>query len=401
MITYDHIIIGVGSMGSAACYHLARRGKSVLGLEQFTIPHDLGSHAGETRIIRKAYFEHPDYIPLLIRAYENWEELMERSGRQLFHKTGLFYAAPKGHELISNIKRSAALYNITLETKRPSAFALPADYESLFEPDAGFVEPENTIKTFVHHAIESGAEIHEREQVLGWSLEQVDDIGAVSSEQNTVSATQRNEELAVSSKKSFVIVRTNIAEYRCRKLIITAGAWSAKMIPGIDKHLKVTRQVLAWLKPAEPEQFTEEKFPCWLIATENSDGAYYGFPIIPSHPGGLKLAYHYPGEGTEADQVDRQVNAADTENLRSFAQQFLPQGSGEIESTKVCLYSNSPDENFVIDNLPGMEEHVCVAWGFSGHGFKFVPVVGEILADLAMYHRTALDIGFLSAKRFS
>ncbi|HEX5668978.1 MAG TPA: N-methyl-L-tryptophan oxidase [Chitinophagaceae bacterium] len=374
MITYDHIIIGVGSMGSAACYHLARRGKSVLGLEQFTIPHELGSHAGETRIIRKAYFEHPDYIPLLIRAYENWQELMERSGMQLFHKTGLFYAAPKDHELIRNIKRSAALYNIPLETNRPSAFALPADYESLFEPDAGFVEPENTIRTFVHHAIEFGAEIHEREQVLGWSV-------------------------MPEEGHSFVIVRTNIAEYRCRKLIITAGAWSAKMIPGIDKHLKVTRQVLAWLKPAELEQFTEEKFPCWLIATENSDGAYYGFPVIPSHPGGLKLAYHYPGEGTEADQVNREVDAADTENLRLFARRFLPQGGGEIESTKVCLYSNSPDENFVIDNLPGMEEHVCVAWGFSGHGFKFVPVVGEILADLAMYHKTALPISFLSAKR--
>ena len=397
MITYDHIIIGVGSMGSAACYHLARRGKSVLGLEQFTIPHELGSHAGETRIIRKAYFEHPDYIPLLIRAYENWQELMERSGRQLFHKTGLFYAAPKGHELIRNIKKSAALYNIPLETNRPSAFALPADYESLFEPDAGFVEPENTIRTFVHHAIEFGAEIHEREQVLSWMVVSGDSGVSISSELYSNSEGQNVK--AVSSEQSYVVVRTNMAEYRCKKLIITAGAWSAKMIPGIDKHLKVTRQVLAWLKPAKPERFTEEKFPCWLIATENSGGAYYGFPIIPSHPGGLKLAYHYPGEDTEADQVNREVNAADTENLRLFARQFFPQGCGEIESTKVCLYSNSPDENFVIDNLPGMEEHVCVAWGFSGHGFKFVPVVGEILADLAMYHKTELPISFLSAKR--
>lgn len=390
MITYDHIIIGVGSMGSAACYYLARRGKSVLGLEQFTIPHELGSHAGETRIIRKAYFEHPDYIPLLIRAYENWQELMERSGKQLFHKTGLFYAAPKGHELISNIKRSAALYNIPLETNWPSAFALPADYESLFEPDAGFVEPENTIRTFVHNAIEFGAEIHEREQVLSWSVEPGEGVGA-----------EKSEQMAVGSEQSFVVVRTNMAEYRCKKLIITAGAWSAKMIPGIDKHLRVTRQVLAWLKPAEPDQFKEEKFPCWLIATENGDGAFYGFPVIPSHPGGLKLAYHYPGDDTEADDVDRTVGDRDTEDLSLFARKFLPSGFGEVESTKVCLYSNSPDENFVLDNLPDMEQHVCVAWGFSGHGFKFVPVVGEILADLAMYHKTELDIEFLSAKRFS
>lgn len=373
MITYDHIVIGVGSMGSAACYHLARRGRSVLGLEQFTIPHELGSHSGETRIIRKAYFEHPDYIPLLIRAYENWQELMERSGKQLFHKTGLFYAAPKGHELIENIKRSAALYKIPLEVNWPSAFTLPADYESLFETDAGFVEPENTIRTLVHHAISFGAEIHEREQVLEWRID--------------------------NSEQPLVIVRTNIAEYSCKKLIITSGAWSGKMIPGIEKHLKVTRQILAWLKVEESEQFTEGKFPCWLIATEKDKGTYYGFPIIPSHPGGLKLAYHYPGKYTEADHVDRAVDDSDTEDLTLFVQKFLPSGCGEIESTKVCLYSNSPDEHFVIDNLPGMEEHVCVAWGFSGHGFKFVPVVGEILADLAMYHKTEMPISFLSAKR--
>jgi sarcosine oxidase len=256
MITYDHIVIGVGSMGSATCYHLARRGKSVLGLEQFTIPHELGSHAGETRIIRKAYYEHPDYIPLLIRAYENWYELVERCGKPLYHKTGLFYAAPKDHELIRNIKKSAALYNIPLVSNPSSKFNLPANYESLFEPDAGFVEPENTIRALVHHAIESGAEIHEREQVLGW---RVDDS-------EWISVTDAPE--VVNDHQSSVIVQTNIAEYRCRKLIITAGAWSAKLIPGIEKYLSVTRQVLAWLKPAEAEQFTEEKFPCWLIATE-------------------------------------------------------------------------------------------------------------------------------------
>ncbi len=374
MISYDHIVIGVGSMGSAACYHLARRGRSVLGLEQFTIPHELGSHAGETRIIRKAYFEHPDYIPLLIRAYENWQELTERSGKQLYHKTGLFYAAPKGHELINSIRRSAELYNIPLESGVPTKFSLPTGYESLFEPDAGYVEPENTIRALVHHAIDLGAEIHEREQVLGWNG---------------------------GGQPGYVTVRTNIAEYRCKKLIVTAGAWSAKMIPGIDKHLRVTRQVLAWLKPAEPEQFTKEKFPCWLIATENDKGAYYGFPIIPSHLGALKFAYHYPGSDTEADSVNRKVVIEDTENLLDFARKFLPPASGEIESTKVCLYSNSPDENFVIDNLAGMEDQVCVAWGFSGHGFKFVPVVGEILADLAMYGKTSLPIEFLNAGRFS
>jgi glycine/D-amino acid oxidase-like deaminating enzyme len=136
-----------------------------------------------------------------------------------------------------------------------------------------------------------------------------------------------------------------------------------------------------------------------MVATDHQDGVYYGFPITSSHPGALKLAYHWPGSTTDPDEVNRLVNASDVADLEDFLKTFLPAGYGELESSKVCLYSNSPDEHFVIDNLPGMEEKVCVAWGFSGHGFKFVPVVGEILADLAMYHRTELPIQFLSANR--
>ncbi|HSF45492.1 MAG TPA: N-methyl-L-tryptophan oxidase [Chitinophagaceae bacterium] len=371
MIHFDHIVIGVGSMGSATCYHLAKRGRSVLGIEQFTIPHELGSHTGESRIIRKAYYEHPDYIPLLIRAYEHWDELTERSGKTLYHKTGLIYAAPKDHLLLQNIRNAAHAYNIPLQWNISSSFSLPESFHTLFEPDAGFVEPENTIRALVKHAIDSGAEIHEREQVLDWSIESNGDV----------------------------VVRTTLSEYSCKKLVITSGAWSKKIIPGIGHRLRVTRQVLAWFKPAEPQLFDEHAFPCWMVATGQDDGVYYGFPINSSHPGALKLAYHWPGTETDPDLVDRMVVPGDVQQLEDFLQIYLPSGYGEIESTKVCLYSNSPDEHFVIDNLPGKEEKVCVAWGFSGHGFKFVPVVGEILADLAMYHKTDLPIGFLSAKR--
>jgi sarcosine oxidase len=372
MIHYDHIVIGVGSMGSATCYQLARRGRSVLGLEQFSIPHELGSHAGESRIIRKAYYEHPDYIPLLLRAYENWNELMERSGKTLYHKTGLLYAAPKGHQLIRNIRNAADKFGIPLLSNISSSFSLPDNFETLFEPDAGFVEPENTIRTLVKHAIDLGAEIHEREEVLGWTMD----------------------------SNGTMVVSTNISEYSCNKLVITSGAWSGKIIPGIKGRLRVTRQVLAWFKPAQHDRFSEQDFPCWMVATDHQDGVYYGFPITSSHPGALKLAYHWPGAETEPDKVERLVSQADVDDLEGFLKNYLPAGFGNIESTKVCLYSNSPDEHFVIDNLPGMGEKVCVAWGFSGHGFKFVPVVGEILADLAMYHRTALPINFLNASRF-
>ncbi len=367
---YDHIVIGVGSMGSATCFQLAKRGVSVLGIEQFSTPHELGSHAGESRIIRKAYFEHPHYIPLLIRAYENWKEISQRCGRDLYHRTGLFYAAPKGNPLLENVKKSAALYQIPLQENIASPFDLPADYETLFEPDAGYVEPEQTIRAFVKEAKALGAAIHEGEKVKDWQVE-----------------------------ARGVLVSTDAGEYLCKKLVITAGAWSAKIVPGIAQHLNVTRQVITWLRPLDPSLFSANKFPCWMIATDNSGGTYYGFPILPEHPGALKIAYHFPAESTDADEVNRTVTDADTGHLHKFMETYLPAGTGDTDSSKVCLYSNSPDEHFVIDNMPGFEECVCVAWGFSGHGFKFVPVVGEIMADLAMYGRTELPIGFLNASR--
>lgn len=362
-------------MGSSTCYQLAKRGMRVLGLEQFNTPHEWGSHAGDTRIIRKAYFEHPDYIPLLIRSYENFKEISERSGKQLYHQTGLFYAAPQGHELLENIKHAAALYGIPLMPGPHPAFTLPEGFEGLFEPEAGFVEPENTIRAFVSEARKLGADIHEGERLLNWKI-----------------------------NDGLVNVYTNKAEYGCKKLVITAGAWSAKTIPGIQEKLKVTRQVLVWVKPSQPEQFSETRFPCWVINNGSSSGSYYGFPIIPERPGALKIAHHWPDLQTDPDQVDRVVHARDTDHLIQFIGQCIPSvhiSDPEAMETKVCLYSNSPDEHFVIDNLPGMEAYVSVAWGFSGHGFKFAPVVGEVLADLAMYHKTELPIGFLNAGRFS
>jgi sarcosine oxidase len=372
---YDHIVIGVGSMGSATCYYLAKRGCSVLGLEQFSTPHENGSHAGESRIIRKAYYEHPDYIPLLIRAYENWQEISERAGKALYHRTGLFYAGPAHHPLLENIRRASSEYHIDLDERSSSAFNIPPGYETLFEPDAGYVEPENTIRAYVQHARQSGATILENTTVLNWRLD-----------------------------NDRVLVETNSGTFSCSKLVITAGAWSGKMIAGIDKHLNVTRQVLLWVKASDPSRFTGEHFPCWMMMEPGKDGVFYGFPVHPDHPGAIKLAYHHPAEKTDPDHVNRQVTPEDVQHLSDFLKTYLPSVSGggqiTIDQTKVCLYSNSPDEHFVIDNLPGMEEHVCVAWGFSGHGFKFVPVVGEIMADLAMYNKSSLPVGFLNASRF-
>jgi len=374
---FDHIVIGVGSMGSAACYYLAKRGRTVLGVEQFGTPHENGSHAGESRIIRKAYYEHSDYIPLLKRAYENWGEISQLSGKELFRRTGLIYAGPSGHPLIQNIRNSAAMYGIKLENDVSTKFLLPPGFDTLLEPEAGYVEPENTIRAYVDHARQLGATILENTTILDWRME-----------------------------GDIVAVETNKEVFTCNKLVISAGAWSGKLIPGISESLHVTRQILLWVKPADPLPFTANNFPCWMIMDPSSPGVYYGFPIHPEHPGAIKLAYHYPGEPADPDNVNRQVTENDILQLKEFLVNYLPALCGAdledimVDSSKVCLYSNTPDEHFVIDNLPGAEEKVCMAWGFSGHGFKFVPAVGEILADLAMYHRTQLPVRFLNAGRF-
>jgi sarcosine oxidase len=378
--SFDVIIIGVGSMGSSACYHLAKRGYKVLGIEQFGISHEFGSHAGQSRIIRKAYFENSDYVPLLNRAYENWKALEEETGSQLYFKTGLVYFGDPGHLLIQGVKQSASLYNIPLETvdelpdRRFHQFKIPSEFETLWEPEAGFITPEKAIQLYAKQAIKNGAEIHDNEKVMDWKI-----------------------------NGSSIVVTTHKKIYHCNKLIITAGAWTRKIISSISDIIKITRQFVAWIKPKEWENFTLNNFPCWLMADDSKPGCYYGFPILPENfgpPVGLKLAHHYPALETDPDNVDRKMNIDDEDDLKYVLNKYLPGIFESILSYKICLYANSPDEDFIIDNLPGYENHVTIACGFSGHGFKFTSVVGEILADLAIDGKTKLSIGFLSAKRF-
>jgi len=373
---FDVIVIGVGSMGSSACYFLAKRGYHVLGIEQFDIPHERGSHAGQSRIIRKAYFEDPGYVPLLNRAYDNWKNLEDVTGTQLYFRTGIVYAGEPTNEMIKGVKRSADLYGISLEDidkKRFPQFELPENFEILFEPEAGFITPEKAVTLYAQQAIKNGATIQKEESVVEWR-----------------------------KKESEILVITNKNTYRCKKLVITAGAWAGKMIPGMDIEIKVTRQFVAWLKTTA-KNFDLNSFPCWMIADDKRPGAYYGFPVLPEsfgQPTGLKLAHHYPGNIADPDNVNRKTTTEDTENLEYVLQKYLPTAVGSLEQSKICLYANSPDENFIIDRLPGYEDQVVIACGFSGHGFKFVSVVGELLADLVEERKTAQSIEFLSATRF-
>ena len=369
-------------MGSSTCYHLASRGCRVLGLEQFDISHEFGAHAGQSRIIRKAYFENSDYVPLLERAYANWHSLEEETGTQIYFKTGLVYFGPPNQMLMKGVRDSASLYNVALEnvdhasaTKRFPAFRIPGDFEILFEPEAGFVTPENAIRQYAQQATKEGADIHPHEKVLGWKQ----DGGGV-------------------------VVTSDRGVYSCKKLVITAGPWAGKLIPTLANKLKITRQFVAWINPRKWKDFELNNFPCWLMTDDSRPGCYYGFPILNESkfgpPDGLKLAHHYPARETDPDRVDRQITPEDEEDLKYVLDKYLPGCFESLLSYKICLYANSPDEDFIIDKLPGYDDHVIIACGFSGHGFKFASVVGEILADLALEGKTKLPIGFLSAKRF-
>jgi len=365
---YDAIVIGVGAMGSAACYHLAKRGAKVLGLERFDIPHSLGSSGGHTRMTRMAYYEHPDYVPLLRRANELWRELESETQLQLLNHVGGLYMGRADGEVISGSRRSVSEHGLPHEVltreqlqKRFPQFHLPDDHVGLLERDAGYLFPERCIAAHAHAAMLRGAEIHGREQVIEWQPGRV---------------------------------RTDRAEYHADKIIFCGGAWSGQLLSDLGINLRITRQVLAWFWPRKPELF--QSMPVWGI--ERDEGLYYGFPMLAEHPG-LKVALHRPGEDVQPDTVDREIRDADIAGLREFVAQHLPDGVGPLVSAKVCLYTNSPDGHFMIDHHP-QNANVLIACGFSGHGFKFASVIGEVLAEMAQQGTTRHPTDFLKITRF-
>jgi sarcosine oxidase len=369
-------VIGVGGIGSATLYHLARRGAKVLGLEQFDIFNDRGSSHGETRIIRLAYAEHPSYVPLLRRAYELWRELEATTGERLLVITGGIDAgAPdsgtvKGsllacevHQLKHEVLTAAQLH------RRYPGYRLPSVMVAIFQPDGGFLLPERCI---VNHVQASGAEVHTRERVTGWER----DEGGVK-------------------------VWTDRATYAARKLVITAGPWAASLIPRLAGLAVPERQVMLWAQPLRPELFEPAAFPIFnMQSSGNLEGPerFYGYPIygVP----GFKIGkYHHRLEKADPDRVDREIHPEDEEVLREGIRRFFPDADGPTIAMKTCLFTNSPDEHFIVDLHPDAPE-VALAAGFSGHGFKFCSVIGEIMADLALDGATAHNIGLFRLGRF-
>jgi len=370
---YDAIVIGVGAMGSSAVYHLARRGVRVLGLERFSIGHDRGSSHGHTRIMRKAYFEHPDYLPLLDRTYEMWSQLEAASGRTLFHRTGLLLVGPPDGTVISNVKRVAAEHQLSIEPltvdemhRRFAGFHGTEGMEALFEPDAGYLEPETCIHTHVEQAIAHGASVLTGQTVEGWSV--------------------------VNGR---VVVTTAAARIACDKLVICAGAWSSRLLGGAALSLEVRRKVVFWYDPHDDGYRVERGCP--IFGFDTDQGFFYGFPVIDDH--GMKVANHTGGDVvSDPDGIDRTFHADEELCVQSFIAKHLPRAKPSLLERSICMYTMSPDEHFIVDHHPE-NTNIMYAAGFSGHGFKFAPVIGSALADLTMHGTTREPVHFLTASR--
>jgi sarcosine oxidase len=365
----DVAVIGLGAMGCASLYHLAKAGVKVLGFEQFQVGHDRGSSHGETRLIRQAYFEHPDYVPLLLEAYRLWDELCAESGNELFHKNGLvIFGKEKESTIIQGVLRSAALHKIKIEKYNSGEcrrvfpdYNIPSDCIGVYEPTGGYLEVENCNLAHAELAAKAGAQ-----------LLQGDAVKSVVADKNAVKIT--------TAKRT----------YEVKKAIVTAGAWSSGLLKSFGLPLKVHRVVMGWY-PCSETYGSKYKLPCFGA---HFDGHFfYGFPKISNL--GMKIAEHLPGEVvTQPEKLKRECTDQDFKNVSKFIPNFFKGVKNIPSHSMACMYTMTPDEHFIVDRAEN-SEHLYFAAGFSGHGFKFAPVIGKALCDLALSGKTKLPIEFL------
>ena len=364
--SYDVIVAGLGAMGSAAAFQLAKRGQKVLGLDRFTPPHAFGSSHGQTRIIREAYFEHPLYVPLVQQAYQLWAELEQACGRDLLRITGGLMIGRLDGVLVSGARRSAEEHRLRHELltaaevrKRFPALNPADDMVAVWEPRAGILFPEACVGAHLTLAQRHGATLRYDEPLINW---QCDGDG--------------------------VRVVTGKSEYRAGRLLLTAGSWIRSLAPELNLPFTVERQVLYWFAPRNrPASFAPSRCPVHLW--EPSPGKFfYGFPDLGE---GVKVAGHHEGEVTDPDQVRREVSDAEVVVMRELVRTFLPDADGALRSAVVCLYTNTPDQHFWID-WHSQHSQVLIASPCSGHGFKFSSVIGEVLAELLVNRQSRSDL---------
>lgn len=365
--SFDVIIAGLGAMGSAAAFHLARRGVRVLGLDRFTPPHAFGSSHGQTRIIREAYFEHPTYVPLVQRAYELWDALARAEGTPLFRQTGGLMIGPAADVLVRGALRSAETHRLKYELlnarevrQRFPALRPAAEWVAVHEPRAGILFPEKCVAAHLRQARAAGATLKFGEPVARW-------------------------EPAARGVRVF----TATGEYEAGRLIVSAGGWVQTLLPDLPLPFTVERQVLFWFGALRhPAAFAPERLPIHLW--EHEPGRFfYGFPDLGD---GVKVAAHHEGEMASPDAINREVKPCEVAAMRALVRRFLPDADGPLRSTTVCLYTNTPDGHFLVDWHP-RHPQVLVVSACAGHGFKFASVVGEVVADLVQQCAPKFDLG--------
>jgi sarcosine oxidase len=357
---FDHevIVVGLGAMGSSSVYHLARRGHRVLGLDRFHPPHKFGSSHGLTRIIREAYFEDSLYVPLVQRAYELWADLEKKSGHQLLLKTGGLMIGPPDGALVSGASRSAEqhqleheILNSTNLAQKFPMFNVEDDPMAVWEPRAGILFPERAIQTHLELAAQHLAQLRFNEPVLKWE-----------------------------PFEKGVRVFTDGNSYTANHLVLSPGAWMNDLMPARRLPLAVERQVLYWFKPAShPELFQPDQLPIF-IRQYASDRFFYGFPDLGD---GIKVAFHHEGGKVDPNALSQEVDQEEIDEIRDVLSRYLPEANGKLLSTAVCMYTNTPDEHFILDYHPKFPQ-VIVASPCSGHGFKFSPVIGEMISDMVI-----------------
>jgi sarcosine oxidase len=352
---HDAVVVGVGGMGSAATYHLARRGVDVVGIERFDVPHTRGSSHGGSRIVRLVQHEDPSYVPLARRALDRYRELETATGRDLLTITGSIHAGAPGTGIVADATAACEAHDVPYErlsaaevNERFPGYDLPEGFESVYQPDGGFVDPERAVAAHVEAAIESGGTVRARERVLDWH-----------------------------ETGDGVRVKTDKGRYAADNLVVAAGAWAGKLVADLEPALTPVRRVMAWLQPNTPELFQPDRFPVFSLRGDDESG--YGFPIhetpgfkfgrSPSNPAAV-----------DPDDFDPEPSHAEEELLRRFATRYFPDGAGPTLKLAPCVLTESGDGDFLLGHLPG-HDAVTVAAGFTGHGFKFTTVVGEALAD--------------------
>lgn len=374
---HDVLVVGLGAMGSATLYHLAARGCSVIGVDADDPPHASGSTHGRSRIIREAYYEHPSYVPLVRRAYANWTELERTSGETLFQRTGGLMIGAAESGLVRGAMASAALHGIVVEVlsaaeigRRFPAFVVAPEMIGVYEQSAGMLFPEACVRAYLRQAQILGAEVRTQTSVR-----------------------------ALARTSHGVTVETNRGRISARSVVMAAGAWTNALLEtlGVSMPLVVERQTMHWLDPAgETSVLAPERCPIALIEHEHNRIFY----VMPDIGDGVKAAIHYEGAFTTAASLDREVSVADTAPVLALARRFIPAAAGAIRESAVCMYTNTPDLDFIVDTVPEMPNVILVS-ACSGHGFKFASAIGEAVAQIAVGERPVADLSHFGARRFS